>query len=312
MKRTWRHLAPALAALTLALTLCPASALAADQDTGGGNQAAVYPAEVRESEENGIHRIEKVYILSVRDNPAAIPTADFEREGRSYTLLDVIKSDQTETDTKDHIEVITLATDTKDVAAIIQQLEPTLEVTTEDGYTGTLMPDYPGIKVEAAGYKTSSRTITATRSYPNLSDADISLIPRTIQDGGRTLTLADVQWQEAGGFYNASATYSGTASSKCATGYIATVEYKGEVTRTSCDTVLYTATFACQGETQIKTDPQPTQAPAGPDGPEDSAGFDLRWLIILPVLAAMVGLAFGGRFLYKYVKSKKEWKEYTK
>ena len=89
MKRTWRRFAPALAALTLALTLCPASALAAEQDTGGGNQApaaVAYPAEVRESEENGVHRIEKVYVLSVRDDPAAIPTADFEREGRSYTL----------------------------------------------------------------------------------------------------------------------------------------------------------------------------------------------------------------------------------
>ena len=144
-----------MAALTLALTLCPASALAVEQDTGGSNQTPAtiaYPAEVRESEENGVHRIEKVYILSVRDDPAAIPTADFEREGRSYTLLDVIKNDQTETDTKDHIEVITLATDTKDVAAIIQQLESTLEVTTEDGYTGTLTPDYPGITVEADGY----------------------------------------------------------------------------------------------------------------------------------------------------------------
>ena len=61
-------------------------------------------------------------------------------------------------------------------------------------------------------------------------------------------TVADVQWQEAGGYYNATATYSGTASSKYATGYIATVEYKGEVTRTSCDTVIYTATFASHGE----------------------------------------------------------------
>lgn len=86
MNRTWRRFAPALAALILALALCPASALAAEQDTGGGNQAAAYPAEVRESEENGVHRIEKVYVLSVRDDPAAIPTADFEREGRSYTL----------------------------------------------------------------------------------------------------------------------------------------------------------------------------------------------------------------------------------
>ena len=251
MKRTWRLFAPALAALTLALALCPASALAAEQDTGGGNQApaaVAYPAEVRESEENGVHRIEKVYFLSVRDDPAAIPTADFEREGRSYTLLDVIKNDQTETDTKDHIEVVTLATDTKDVAAIIQQLEPALEVTTEDGYTGTLTPDYPGITVEADGYQTSSRTVTATRSYPNLSDADASLIPKTITDGGRTLTLADVQWQEAGGFYNATASYSGTATGKYATGYTATMEYKGEVSKTSGDTVIYTAIFASHGE----------------------------------------------------------------
>ena len=59
-----------------------------------------------------------------------------------------------------------------------------MDVTTEDGYTGTLMPDYPGITVEAKGYQTSSRTVTATRSYPYLSDADTSLIPRSIQDAG--------------------------------------------------------------------------------------------------------------------------------
>lgn len=304
MKRTWRRFAPALAALMLALALCPASALAVEQDTGGGNQApaaVAYPAEVRESEENGVHRIEKVYVLSVRDDPAAIPTADFEREGRSYTLLDVIKNDQTETDTKDHIEVVTLATDTKDVAAIIQQLEPALEVTTEDGYTGTLTPDYPGITVETDGYRTSSRTVTATRSYPNLSDADASLIPKTITDGGRTLTLADVQWQEAGGFYNATASYSGTATGKYATGYTATVEYKGEVSRTSGDTVIYTAIFASHGETQIAPG---TQAPSDPAG-QNSGGGTGKALLILPLAVLLGGAGFGGWKLTKYMKDKK-------
>lgn len=304
MKRTWRRFAPALAALMLALALCPASALAVEQDTGGGNQApaaVAYPAEVRESEENGVHRIEKVYFLSVRDDPAAIPTADFEREGRSYTLLDVIKNDQTETDTKDHIEVVTLATDTKDVAAIIQQLEPALEVTTEDGYTGTLTPDYPGITVEADGYQTSSRTVTATRSYPNLSDADASLIPKTITDGGRTLTLADVQWQEAGGFYNATASYSGTATGKYATGYTAIVEYKGEVSRTSGDTVIYTAIFASHGETRNSPDPQDPSAPAD----QNSGGGVSNALLILPLAVLLGGAGFGGWKLTKYMKDKK-------
>ena len=301
MNRTWRRFAPALAALILALALCPASALAAEQDTGGGNQAAAYPAEVRESEENGVHRIEKVYVLSVRDDPAAIPTADFEREGRSYTLLDVIKNDQTETDAKDHIEVVTLATDTKDVAAIIQQLEPALEVTTEDGYTGTLAPDYPSITVEADGYKTSSRTVTATRSYPNLSDADASLIPKTTQEGGRTLTLTDVQWQEAAGFYNATATYSGTATEKYATGYTATMEYKGEVSKTSGDTVIYTAIFASHGETRNVPGPQELSAPAAEDGGRSMS----KALLILPLAVLLGGAGFGGWKLTKYMKDKK-------
>ena len=176
-----------LAALMAGLLALPAHA------------ASFYPISVEEYTYGPLDelRIDKVYQLSRSDDPKDIPTEEFDRGGLHYVLLDVVKTDQSDTDTKDYSEVITLETDTKDMALIIQQLELSMEVTTEDGYTGTLMPDYPGITVEAKGYKTSSRTVTATRSYPNLSDADASLIPRTIQDGGRTLTLADVQWQEA-------------------------------------------------------------------------------------------------------------------
>ncbi|MCI8328377.1 MAG: hypothetical protein HFG02_01820 [Oscillibacter sp.] len=310
MKRTWRRLAPALTALVLTLALCPA-ALAAGTESEPEAQiipaaapapapSAVYPAEVRETEENGVHRIEKVYYLTRRDDPAAIPTGDFEREGRTYTLLDVLKNDQSETDSKEHIEVVTVNSSTDNMTEIIQQLEPALEVTTEDGYYGVLSPDYPGIQVEVAGYKTSSRTVTASRSYPNLSDADASLIPKTISDGGRTLTLADVQWQEAGGYYNASATYSGTATGKYATGYTVKVEYKGEVTRTRSDSVIYTAVFASHGETQIGKDD------AGTGGAElaESGGAG-KAVLLIPLAALLGGAGFGGWKLTKYYKNKK-------
>lgn len=273
--------------------------------------ASYYPISVEEYTYGPFDqlRIDKVYELSRSDDPANIPTEDFDRDGYHFTLLDVVKTDQAETDSKDYTEVITLETDTKDMALIIQQMELSIDVTTEDGYSGTLMPDYPGIKVEAKGYQTSSRTVTATRSYPNLSDADASLIPHTIQDSGRTLTLADVQWQEAGGYYNATATYSGTASSKYATGYIATVEYKGEVTRTSCDTVIYTATFASHGETQIKNSPQPTQEPAEtepPANPDTPASAGMNWaLLVIPAALLLGGTGFGGWKLTKYLKAKK-------
>ena len=35
---------------------------------------AVYPAEVRTSEENGVSRLEKIYYLTAADDPSAIPT----------------------------------------------------------------------------------------------------------------------------------------------------------------------------------------------------------------------------------------------
>ena len=285
-----------LAALMACLLALPAHA------------ASCYPISVEEYTYGPFDqlRIDKVYELSRSDDPANIPTEDFDRDGYHFTLLDVVKTDQAETDSKDYTEIVTLETDTKDMALIIQQMELSIDVTTEDGYSGTLTPDYPGIKVEAKGYQTSSRTVTATRSYPNLSDADASLIPKTIQDGGRTLTLADVQWQEAGGYYNATATYSGTASSKYATGYIATVEYKGEVSRTSCDTVIFTATFASHGETQIKNSPQPTQEPAETEPPASPDSAGMNWAVLVIPAALLLGLAgFGGWKLTQYVKAKK-------
>lgn len=317
------------AALVLTLAACPVTALAAASD--GGAEATetppvmetvppapstVYPAEVRASEENGVYYLEKVYYLSREDDPAAIPTEEFEREGRTYTLLDILKNDQTETDTKEHIEVITRDMDTNDMAKIIQLLEPELEITTEDGYTGILVPDYTSIQVEAAGYKTSSRTVSATRTYPNLSNADVSLIPKTVEDGGRTLTLADVQWQDAAtdqmdGYdlairYNATATYTGTTTSKYATGYTVTADYKGAITRTDCDTVIYTAVFASHGETQnANSETQNTEIIEEAPKAESDTGMDWR-LVLIPVgVVLLIGAGYGGLRLFRYLRDKK-------
>ena len=315
----YRHrIFPAMAALILALSLCPCSALAAEDGTADSGEPdgeqtvnalpeppVLYPVEVQEytAGDRDEPRISKTYELSLTDDPAFIPTGDFERSGRTYTLLDIIKEDQTETDTKEHIEVITLETDTSDMAEILQLLEPELEITTEDGYTGVLTPDYPSIQVEASGYGTSSRTVSATRTYPNLSSADVALIPKTTEEGGRTLTLADVDWQEAAtdyqdGYdlairYTATATYTGTATSKYATGYTVTADYKGDVTRTDCDTVRSTALFASHGEAQSDTEAEP------------GAGIDLRLVLIPLGVIALGGAGFGGWKLVKYLRDKK-------
>ena len=308
--------------LLLVLILLPGSAMAADPDAPKQAQAvpppaAVYPAEVRASEENGVHRLEKVYYLTARDDPAAIPTEDFDREGLHYTLLDVLKTDLTETDSKDYVEVITLESATKDVGEIIKTLEPELEVVTEDGYSGILTPDYTKINVEAAGYKTNSWTVSAKRTYPNLSDADVSLIPKSIEDGGRTLTLADVDWKEANTdyvdgdalavHYTAVASYTGTATGRSVTGYTVTVDYSGEVSKSSSDTVIYTAVFSAEntshGETHLEDEETRRELSAEAEQPESTA----RKIVFL-ILAALLALAiigYGGWRGYKYIRDKK-------
>ena len=283
MKRTAALCLAALLACSLAIP-----AMAAD---------ILYPVEVTEYMEGDSSRLKKIYVLTPADDPSLIPTEDFDREGQTYTLLDITRQDQVETDTRDYTETVTLESKTKDMDAILPQLTATLEVDTEEGYTGVLTLDTASIQVEAAGYSTSTRAVTAARTYPNLSDADVSLIPKSIEDGGRTLELANVQWQEAGEFYTANATYTGTASSKYATGYTVTAEYSGEVSKTTNDTVTYAALFSAN-PTQMQT--------------AAKSGMNWRWLLVLPAGAAAAGFFFGGKFLLKKHKSKKNWEEYTK
>lgn len=226
-----------------ALTLCTITDKALAAETSAAAAPAIYPVEVTEYTEGEAHRLVKVYLLTANDDPTRIPAADFVRDGFTYTLLDMTRTDQTATDAKLHTEVIAVESKSKDMDKILPLLAATKEVTTEEGYTGTLILNTASIQVEAVDYGTSTRTVTATRSYPNLSDADTSLVPKTTEDNGRTLTLNDVQWQEAGGFYHATAIYTDTAASKYATGYAVTASYTGEVSKTASDTVRYTAIF---------------------------------------------------------------------
>ena len=161
------------------------------------------------------------------------------------------RKDDVGVDTQPYTETITKPSDTNKMETILQNLDAEMEVTTEDGYSGILRLDHTSVQVTVDGYGTKTRSLSATRTYPNLSDADLSLIPKTIEDNGHTLTLGDVQWAESwqteaeGAVvrYSATASYAGTASSRYATGYTVTASYSGDVAKTGCDVVTYTAIF---------------------------------------------------------------------
>ena len=80
------------------------------------------------------------------------------------------------------------------------------------------------------------------------------------------------------------ATYTGTATSKYATGYTVTAEYKGEITKTSCDTIIYTAVFSSMDAVEVSENPGST-----------GNTKEVNWpLILIPL--GVVGLGAAGYF----------------
>ncbi len=153
----------------------------------------LYPVEVREYDVDGVRHLEKVYELSPEADPEDIPVGNFDQDGVLYRLLDITKKSKTDTDTREYTEEITLDSATSNLDSILPTLAPEREVTTADGYKGVLTLDKDSVSVEAKGFQSSAKTFTATRTYADLTDCDLSLVPKSVDEGGVTLTLSDVR-----------------------------------------------------------------------------------------------------------------------
>ena len=213
----------------------------------------LYPVSVWESQDNGRREIIKTYELAPNEKPQNISRESFTRDGWLYEIADITKKETSSNDMREYTETVTIDTATNDISAILQLLAPEMEYKSNDGYTGILYLDISSIKVETAGTKSSSYTVTATREYPHLSSNDTSLIPKTITDNGRTLTLSNIDWRVQNyttidydripDSYTAVATYAGTASKTTVTGYTTTAEYRGRLSKIITGKTVYTAYF---------------------------------------------------------------------
>lgn len=242
-KRLMYLLCAALAALSL--TAC-APAAAADE-------TPLRPVSVQEYTWGSLDylRIEKVYELALTDTERQIPQEDFEQNGYLYHLVEMTKENKVGVDTKEFTKSVTKDCPSNDTESALKILDAEIPVKTEDGYEGKLLLDHTSVKVSVKGYQTSSKNITASRVYSDLSDADLSLIPKSITENGNVLTLNDAQWvsgtDEDGNLtFTATAEYSGTSTSRYATGYTVSANYVGNVVKTNCDMIVYTVIF--QGE----------------------------------------------------------------
>ena len=219
---------------------------------------ADYPSEVHRYERNHKLVIEQIYELNHDQEPSAETKQEFSQDGYFYTLESITKNTDFIVDKKEHKEIVTVESQSKNIGDIMPLLAKTKVVTTADGYNGTLSLDESSIKVEAKGYKSGSKTVQASRTYPNLLNADLAYIPKSITENGTELELADVHWQRdltynpddyaLGERYLAEAVYQGTKKYSYVTGYTITAEYNGEVTKETAQKDIYTLTFVGERE----------------------------------------------------------------
>ena len=176
-----------LMALTVALSATPAFAAEVSQTTQPTEvkATACYPTAVTRSEDGT--EIRKMYDLGPEDDPAGIPRSDFDQAGFHFTVSIPSKS--------------------KDMGAVLALLPQEREFLTEDGLSGILTLQLDSVKVEVAGYGSSTKELTATRTYPGLSNQDTSNIPKTVESAGAELTLQSIDWQsDAEGHFTGMAT----------------------------------------------------------------------------------------------------------
>ena len=293
-----RILAMCLTALMLSAALAP-PAFAAE---------VCYPVSITRSDDGS--EIRKVYDLGPDEDPAGIPRSDFEQEGFHYTLTDLLKQEAPEYEERPHTETVSLASKSKDMESVLALLPQEREFVTGDGLSGVLKLELSTVRVEVSGYGSSTREITATRSYPNLSSQDTSNIPKTIEDGGKTLTLQNINWQTdntasvdsyaMGDRFTAVATYSGSATSSYVTGYTVIADYSGTVSRIALNKVRYVAIFEGTSLRPIVVEPDPAE--------EVSRPFQFNWLWVgVPLgVIALCGAGIGAALFIKHRRESEE------
>ncbi|MEF2795257.1 MAG: hypothetical protein U0N62_07260 [Hydrogeniiclostridium sp.] len=211
------------------------------------------PDSVEEKQKGDEVEIVKTYTLSPDEDPELLIEEPFEQDGFTYTYESMVQSEEVHEQSKLAEKTLTFETDTDSLEDILPDIPGSVSYDGEDGYEGELILNTSSISTEAAGYATSSYTVSDTKTYTDLAYNDPSLIPQTVQKSGMTLSLSSVSWQGDGGTgangtliptsYTATAYYSAVGSRTYATGYVTTARYSGDVTMTEKQ-ITYTVTYA--------------------------------------------------------------------
>lgn len=259
----------------------------------------IYPIDVRYEMLGAIPYITKVYELEEGTSAEILPQS-FEQDNYTFSRMEVLKKDIPGTvDTKAASKSVVAECEKEDTAALIATLAPTVEYS-QNGYSGTLQLDAASITFSENGTESYSYRVTDTREYPGLSANDMAYIPKTVTKNGVTLDLEGVEWQVTrtdptdGGLvptmYTAIASYSGSGRGSKVSGYMATVNYTGEVEKVTPGKVQYTLVYrGVEIVPEVVEEPEAsTKKSSGPLFP----------FVLLGVLL-VGGIVSGGYILYR-------------
>ena len=283
--------------------------------------AAEIPNSVVTENRDGRQLIVKTYTLAPDADPSELSEDPFELEGFSYAQISITKEEKPFADAKSHSETLTVNTDTDDLAAILEALAPILSYSS-DGYAGTLALDHTSIVTEVTGYSTRSFTVTDTKTYGNLDRNDPSYIPQTTVKNGRTLNLSNIDWAVQGTgladdslvptIYSATATYSGSGSSKVANGYVTTATYSGNVVSSGVSEIVYTVTFLGAAIANTENPESSLDSPVVSGGAKSTESKSAITIIAAIAVAApllLAACAFAGLYVQERGRSSNLRKE---
>ena len=205
-------------------------------------------------EEQGSLLYTREYLLKPEETPEALNRESFEEDGIRWEFFEMRKEPRTTHQEKAYEHKVTFESGTGNMKTLLGMLDSTKDITTEDGYQGTVYLDASTIRAEAAGYQNKTVTVQKTREYPYLDSQDLSSVPKSITEGGVTYRFKTVNWQvantgEVDGYripdrYTAIATYESSLTRKAVSGYRVTASYYGVVAKETVEGIQYVMLFS--------------------------------------------------------------------
>lgn len=249
----------------------------------------------------GVSNDEYVQYFTIRDgqNPENIEKGNVTIDGVEYiysysTIYNIFN-----VESKPVSETIEAVTATNNFETNLSNLEETRQY--NDGtYVGTMFLQTDQINTADGEKKTSYGTATQTRTYPGLSNADSSFVPKSITHNGSTYNMSNLSWSSDNGVvdyngvpnatssYTATATYSRSYSSTSTINYNLAATYAGTAYALSENAAIYEIHYELAPIPEPEPEPVVESNTIVSFAKDYPVGFVLAILAILGIIAAIV------------------------